>query len=206
MNPMIALSEAGSDSESSTRGAKVSRKRNRAAGPIAAPTPKEHMTDADWDEVAAYYADRSTGVVVAPRAHEPARRWEQPGYDPTSDLSVHVVVNGALGMSAGKIAAQSFQACQRLLDAATQPQADPKLVEALGQWRQMGTRTIVMVAKTQHAFDRLLREVDGVTMVDEGVNEVDPGTATIFASWPVRRGAQPSALKSKRVTLMRTPA
>lgn len=117
-------------------------------------------------------------------------------------LAVYLVVCGPLGMSTGKIAAQAFQACQRLYAAAAD---DPELQDALAEWEAEGTRTCTRLAETQHVFDRLCDEVPGAVMVDEGLNEVEPDTATVFASWPMRRSALPTALRHKRCATMRDP-
>ena len=117
-------------------------------------------------------------------------------------LAVYLVINGPLGMSAGKIAAQAFQACQRLYQLATE---DPALRAALDQWETEGTRTCTRVAQTAHVFDRLILEVPGTVMIDEGITEVAPDTATCFASWPTRRSQTPKMLRHKRVQTMRDP-
>jgi len=114
-------------------------------------------------------------------------------------LSVYLVVNGPLGMTAGKIASQAFQAAQRLLDAATQ---DQRLADLLAQWRKEGTCTITRVAQTPAVFERLMREVPGRAMIDEGLTEVAPGSITCYATYPIRRSQQPRAIRHKKVRLM----
>lgn len=118
--------------------------------------------------------------------------------DPTQILEIYLVVNGALNMSAGKIASQSFQAAQRLIDAANDPSCDPAHRQRIEQWKQQGTRTICRLAQTQHIFDRLRQEVPGATMVDEGLTEVQPGSATVHATWPIWRNQAPRMIKHKR--------
>lgn len=114
-------------------------------------------------------------------------------------LAVYLVVNGPLDMSAGKIAAQSFQACQRLLTSAA---ANPELQDALEQWQREGTRTCTREALTEHAFRRVVGEVSGAVMVDEGLTEVEPETMTVHASVPLRRSQLPAALRHKKVPTM----
>lgn len=116
-------------------------------------------------------------------------------------LAVYLVVNGPLGMSAGKIAAQAFQACQRLY---RHSQHDPDLADALRQWEAEGTRTCTRLAQTPHVFERICREVDGATMIDEGLTEVQPDSPTVFASVPLRRSQSPAALRHKRCQTLRT--
>jgi peptidyl-tRNA hydrolase len=113
--------------------------------------------------------------------------------------TVFLIVNGELGMSAGKLAAQSFQAAQRLLAAA---QCDAELAEALDEWEAAGTRTRTKIAPTRHLFERAMRELVGehaVVMIDEGITEVDPGTATVIATWPMDERELPQILRHKRI-------
>ncbi len=125
-----------------------------------------------------------------------------PGWSRESSLDVHVIFNGPLGMSPGKAAAQAFQAAQRLLEAAGKPDAPPGMRERLEAWRREGTCTVARVADTERAFARAAAELDCVVMHDEGVNEVEPGSATCLATWPIRRDCQPRMLRHKRIRLM----
>lgn len=116
--------------------------------------------------------------------------------------TVFLIVNGELGMSAGKIAAQSFQAAQRLLD---QEHHDPELAERLAQWRAQGTRTRTKVAPTQHLFDRAMADLvphTAAVMVDEGATEVEPDTATVIATHPLNEDDLPRILRHKRIRTM----
>jgi peptidyl-tRNA hydrolase len=116
-------------------------------------------------------------------------------------LAIYLIVNGPLQMSPGKIAAQAFQAAQRLFAAASSGQADSQL-QALAAWQAQGTRTITRIAETDHIFQRACDELDGVVMIDEGMTEVPPDSATVFATWPLRRGDLPRMLRHKRVPLL----
>lgn len=95
--------------------------------------------------------------------------------------TVFLVVNGPLAMSPGKVAAQCFQAAQRMIRAAE----DAGKAHELADWETRYTKTIVRIAKTPHLFARCVDELDGVAMIDEGRTEVDPGTATVFATFPI---------------------
>ncbi len=120
--------------------------------------------------------------------------------------TVFLIVNGELGMSAGKMAAQSFQAAQRLLDLEGQ---DPLLKERLISWRSDGTRTRTKVAPTQHLFDRAMANLvphTAVVMVDEGQTEVAPGTATVIATHPLDENDLPQILRHKRIRTLTHPA
>jgi peptidyl-tRNA hydrolase len=116
--------------------------------------------------------------------------------------TVFLIVNGSLAMSAGKIAAQSFQAAQRLLDKAGD---DPELAEALASWKASGTRTRTKVAPTAHLFERAMRDLvpeRAAVMIDEGNTEVDPGSATVIATWPMDESELPRILRHKRIRTM----
>lgn len=115
-------------------------------------------------------------------------------------LTVYVIVNGPLDMSPGKLAAQSFQACQRLMDRAV---SDPSLRAALDAWRSEGTCTVVRVAQTEHIFARAQTELEHVAMVDEGLTEIEPGSTSCLAVGPVRRSEAPRLINHKRLQLLR---
>jgi peptidyl-tRNA hydrolase len=114
-------------------------------------------------------------------------------------LAIYLIVNGGLGMSAGKLAAQAFQACQRLMKEA---EHNPELAAKLIEWEQEGTRTCTRLAKTAHLFDRACQELQGATMIDEGLTEVAPGSATCFATWPCRRSELPRMLRHKNIPVL----
>lgn len=119
--------------------------------------------------------------------------------DPQTDLAVHAIINGPLGMSPGKIAAQTFQACQRLYAASRNNEL---LAARLQQWEQCGTKTVIHRAQTERAFQRLCEEAPyGVLMIDEGINEIAPNSPTIWASWPCSRQEQPRILANKQIKL-----
>jgi peptidyl-tRNA hydrolase len=124
---------------------------------------------------------------------------DRPNLAPEEILSIVIVVNGGIEMSQGKIASQCFQACLALLDGASE---SPHLKEQLKLWQAQGWRTIVRVAETPGLFQRVLDECDGVVLRDEGLTEVEDGTATVFTSFPHRRGDTPKILTHKRVPLL----
>lgn len=104
-------------------------------------------------------------------------------------------------MSAGKIAAQSFQAAQRLFAAAI---VDTDLASLLERWQRAGTTTRVRIALSPMVFGRACRELAGVVMIDEGMNEVEPDSATCFATWPIE-GDLPRILRHKRMPVLNAP-
>lgn len=100
-------------------------------------------------------------------------------------------------MSAGKIAAQSFQAAQRLF-------ADGRFAVELEAWQRAGTCTRVRIAQTPAVFARACRELPGALMVDEGVTEVAAGAATCFATAPLE-DPLPQILSHKRMPVLNAP-
>jgi len=122
-------------------------------------------------------------------------------HSPGDILAVYLVVNGSLGMSAGKIGSQCFQAAQRLFSAAPD---DPGLAALLKDWEEQGTRTITRVALTETLFARACRELPGVAMIDEGLTEVPEDSATVFATHPIRRNQLPRMLCHRKVPLLTT--
>jgi len=111
-------------------------------------------------------------------------------------VSVYVVLNGTLGMSPGKTAAQTFH-CGWLL-ARTQPWFD----HIEGQWMNQGRRVVVRVAETEHVFHRVMSECAGVAQRDEGLQEVERGSITAFVTVPYRRAEVPKILTHKKVQLL----
>lgn len=124
---------------------------------------------------------------------------------PEEIVEAVLVVNGSLGMNAGKIASQAFQAARLMLRTLEQD-GSPQIRELLERWERDGTRTICRVAETAAVFDRVCREASGVVFVDEGVYGCEPDSPTVFAAFPHRRSERPQVLSHKRVQLYREPA
>lgn len=118
---------------------------------------------------------------------------------------VYLVVNGPLGMSTGKIAAQTFQACERLHRCIVQIDGEYRqtfeIRQAIRKWKAH-TTTIARVALTPKIFERVCEEIEGVVMVDEGYTEVAAGSRTVFASWPMRQEHAPALLSNKKIPLL----
>lgn len=123
------------------------------------------------------------------------------GIDRDELYEVVLVVNGSLGMGAGKIAGQAFQFAMRLCWWAPYRQ---QLWEKKGwaDWAEGRTRTIVKIAKTADIFKRVCEDVDGFTMADEGFTEVDAGAETLFVSCPFLHKDRPGILDNKKVKLL----
>ena len=124
-------------------------------------------------------------------------------------LAIYLIINEQAAdgapMSPGKTAAQAFQAAQRLLDAYRDGAGSDEQRASMRRWLNGGTRSIAKFAPTRHLFDRCARELDGITMVDEGLTEGTCGP-TIHATWPLRRGQLPRMLRHKRLRLQPTTA
>lgn len=116
--------------------------------------------------------------------------------DPTC---VYVVANGSLGMGAGKLAAQTFQAAMWMQHSSDVP-AD--VAGRVREWLTEGGRTVVRVAETSTVWQRVLAEAEGLVLKDEGLTEVAHGAATVFCTWPVRRSQAPRVLSHRRVPLL----
>lgn len=104
-------------------------------------------------------------------------------------VEIYVVVNGALGMSAGKIAAQVFHAGWLA----------NYLVATGDGWKEQGRRVSVRIAETPHVFERVRAECLGMNQRDEGLREVERGSITAFVTIPYRRGDAPKILSHKKV-------
>lgn len=123
-------------------------------------------------------------------SHHVSELYAGPPVESDDVISVYVIINGALGMSAGKIAAQAFH-CGWIL------------VEYLvaRDWQDQGRRVVVRVAETQHVFERVVEECKGFLQRDEGLTEVAHGAATAFVTVPYRRADVPKILTHKRCQL-----
>jgi peptidyl-tRNA hydrolase len=120
--------------------------------------------------------------------------------DAENILAIYLIINEEFHMSPGKIASQAFQACQTLLAAADNGEANAEQMQLLQEWRESGTRTITKFAPTSHLFARCCSELAGATMVDEGLTEGTCGP-TIHATYPLRRGQASRLLRHKRIRL-----
>lgn len=111
-------------------------------------------------------------------------------------MEVVLVFNGPLGMSAGKMGGQAFQAAARMMNHAA-VSYQPKI----GLWIEQGTRTIAKAAKTPAMFERVCAEVEGFTMRDEGFTEVEADAPTLFVAYPRLHRDRPALLDNKKVGL-----
>lgn len=122
--------------------------------------------------------------------------YDGPSVEPQDIVSVYVVLNGALNMSPGKIAAQSFHCGWYLGQAIVTNRG--VLYE---KWMEQGRRVVVRIAKTQHVFDRAMEETTGFAQMDEGLTEVPRGTITAFVTIPYVRSDVPKILSHNKLPL-----
>jgi hypothetical protein len=81
-------------------------------------------------------------------------------------------------------------------------QGDDAARQLFRQWQENGTRTITRIAETPQTFARACAELPGLTMIDEGLTEVEPNSKTVHATWPMKRFPAHKCLKHKRIPLL----
>lgn len=128
-------------------------------------------------------------------------------YDPqelaaqTDPLVLYVVVRESLGMSPGKIAAQVGHAIDLLLEYYYVSLAlDP--VERQGHyhslmkaWKEESRRKVALRADEKE-WEKLKAEFPEAFIVrDAGLTQVEPGSETVVALWPMRKSERPKLLK-----------
>lgn len=120
--------------------------------------------------------------------------------DPENILSCYLIINGPLGMSAGKIASQSAQAMLSLSEAYRLGAGDNQQRANYRKWLD-GTRTITRIAETENIFQRACQELPGFTFYDAGYTEIEAGP-TIHISWPIPRKPGHRITRHKRCPLL----
>lgn len=117
-------------------------------------------------------------------------------------LSVYVVFNGPLKMSAGKLAAMGFHCGRR---AERQVFTDVRMVPSWkdwANWYNQGKRVVTKIAETENVFARVCAELMGFGHHDEGLTEVEHGACVAFVTKPYRRDEVPQILRHKRCQLL----
>lgn len=97
------------------------------------------------------------------------------------DIKQVIIINGALNMSPGKMAAQ---ACHAAVEAAFRADAT-----VLGQWRKHGITKIILRGKDADYLQALLAKANAEQLptylvTDEGRTEIAPGSVTALAIGP----------------------
>lgn len=122
-----------------------------------------------------------------------------PPVAPEDIWSVYVVMNGSLGMSPGKMAAQAFHTGYLVGCTVSQQYDLPEHYRDFEEWAKQGRRVRVRIAETPHVFDRVCNECIGASQQDEGLTEVERGSITAFVSVPYLPADTPKILSHKKV-------
>jgi peptidyl-tRNA hydrolase len=130
--------------------------------------------------------------------------YDGPPVEDADVLSVYVVLNGSLGMTPGKAASQAFHVgwlARYMLNHAYVGDAEGTALWRA--WEGQGRRVVVRLAETANVFKRAVAECDGMVQRDEGLTEVDAGSATALVTVPYARADAPKVLSHKRLQLYR---
>lgn len=124
-------------------------------------------------------------------------------------IILYLVVRESLGMGAGKIAAQAGHAVQMfmaghhaLVDqwAATggkDPEDDRK-VQLANEWFNTSYRKVVLKADDKE-WEKIKEQLWCFVVKDAGLTEVDAGSETVLALWPMRKSEAPKIVKRLQV-------
>lgn len=141
----------------------------------------------------------------------PIPMYSGPDRDPADIYSVYVVLNGSLGMTPGKAAAQSFhigwvlnevmrdEIEQNDIGWGSRTTADWERRYLV--WMQEGRRVVTRLAETPYIWERAKAECDGWLTKDEGMTEVEHGSETAMVTIPYLRTEIPKILHHKRLQL-----
>lgn len=128
----------------------------------------------------------------------------------TKDPAVmYLIVNSALGMSPGKIAAQVGHAVEELLLEMVDYKEGLQWTEdedyarearrAVGHWdayKKDGTTKIILKAEKEWEE---LRKLADIVVIDEGRTEIPPNSETVLGFFPVRKSNVPELLKQLKL-------
>ena len=118
--------------------------------------------------------------------------YEGPPIPDEDIVTAYVVINGSLGMSTGKTAAQVWHTGWRFYHSLLP-------VPSFLDWWEQGQRVAVRIAETEHLFNRVMQETQGVVQQDEGMNEVERGAMTVWVTIPYARKDVPKILNHKKI-------
>lgn len=115
-------------------------------------------------------------------------------------LVMYLVARESLNMSPGKLAAQVGHGVQHVLAAVllNAPTTFAHVRPRLLQWLAGDYRKVVLRASDAE-WGRLKDLNPAAIVTDDGHTEVNPGTETVLAFWPMRKSERPSLLKRLRV-------
>jgi peptidyl-tRNA hydrolase len=118
---------------------------------------------------------------------------------------VYVVVNSSLDMNVGKIAAAVGHAVHYLLrEYYTEvskliPTKDRSHLRAFAEWDENFHRKIVLKASASELSKLLELTLVKFPVVDAGFSQVETGSLTAVAFWPLKKSEAPKLLKRLRL-------
>jgi PTH2 family peptidyl-tRNA hydrolase len=123
-------------------------------------------------------------------------------------LIQYFIVRKDLDMSPGKIAAQVAHAAQMMVLAhAKRKKALPAMplggkeylqLKKVDYWMEESFRKVVLRADKKQ-FDKVKEAMDCFLVRDAGLTEVESGTETVLALWPMRKSEVPKLIQRLRV-------
>jgi PTH2 family peptidyl-tRNA hydrolase len=116
--------------------------------------------------------------------------------DPNEPV-LYIVVRKELGLSTGKTAAQCCHALQYILQRyyTNTPSLSKQQKQVMQEWMESAHAKVVLAA-SEVEWQALLDEgLADATVRDAGRTEIDPGTITCAALFPVRKSNAPKLIK-----------
>ena len=122
-------------------------------------------------------------------------------------LVQYFVVRKDLDMSPGKIAAQVAHAAQmivfryweyKLLPGIPKDIGKSIKVEIFKKWMDESFRKVVLKADEKQ-FNKVKEELDSFLVRDAGLTEVESGTETVLALWPMKKSSAPKVIQRLRI-------
>ena len=112
----------------------------------------------------------------------------------------YYVVDAGLGMSPGKLGAQTAHAATLSvidMERLEQTSPDDVRVQDYASWLNTGMRKIVL--RGSHAELAHLEQEGGYAVRDHGHTELEPGSLTVVALWPMRKSVAKPLVKRLQV-------
>lgn len=115
----------------------------------------------------------------------------------TDPLTCYLIVNEQLGMSIGKVAAQTAHAMQYLLAKfygwQNEELTDRAIVRDFDEWMKGNHRKVVLKAEPKE-WEKL-KELPHVLVIDAGLTEIPTGSETCIGLFPMRKSEVPKIIK-----------
>ena len=117
-------------------------------------------------------------------------------------ILLYYVVRKSVPMTPGKLAPQIGHATgmlsgryhQLVYEAENLSEEDAQKVRITREWLQTSYRKVTLVADDKE-WEKLKAELWCFVVKDAGLTEVDPGTETVMALWPMRKSEAPKLVK-----------